>query len=272
MARLSAGGQALVKRVAAQTGFSENAVEAMVAALASGYGTQAQFSHPEFGGMGQWSQGGMIMIGDMFNQGLAARVSQLADTLAGEMRGLSVFEQETAAVSYAPGFGSQSQSQGGYGQYAQASNWWPGDLGQPSSTGAQNDMAYAVFPGARRLAIRENGVVTVYDTGDHMIGGVSQQQGSSRTLTFSSQNGTVGVDQLKRITPHAAPEPAAWEPAPVAAEPAPFPSEPAPLPSAPAPHPSDPVAMIERLHELNRKGILSDSEYQQKKAELLKRL
>ena len=42
----------------------------MVRALMEGNGSQAQFSHPDLGGMGQWSQGGMIMVGDMFNEGL----------------------------------------------------------------------------------------------------------------------------------------------------------------------------------------------------------
>jgi hypothetical protein len=30
----------------------------------------AQFDHPDLGGMGQWTAGGMTMIGDMFNAGL----------------------------------------------------------------------------------------------------------------------------------------------------------------------------------------------------------
>jgi hypothetical protein len=33
--------------------------------------------------MGQWSRGGMIMIGDMFNQGLKHRVDTLCKELAG---------------------------------------------------------------------------------------------------------------------------------------------------------------------------------------------
>jgi hypothetical protein len=37
----------------------------------------AQFSHPEFGGSGQWMRGGMSMIGDMFNSGLKSRVDSL---------------------------------------------------------------------------------------------------------------------------------------------------------------------------------------------------
>jgi hypothetical protein len=38
--------------------------------------------------------------------------------------------------------------------------------------------------------------VWVYDTLDHQIGGVSQQQGSGSSITFSSQYGTVNLSNL----------------------------------------------------------------------------
>ena len=34
---------------------------------------------------------------------------------------------------------------------AKVEPWWPKDLGEPSSTGSQNDMTYAVFPDKHRL-------------------------------------------------------------------------------------------------------------------------
>jgi hypothetical protein len=40
--------------------------------------------------------------------------------------------------------------------------------------------------------------VTVYDSGHHRISGVSQQQGSIRSLTFTSQTGDVSVSDLKK--------------------------------------------------------------------------
>ena len=79
------------------------------------------------------------------------------------------------------------------------SNWWPDELGSPNSSGSQNEMHYAYFAGTHRLALRVGNHVTIYDTGEHQIGGVSQQQGSSRTVTFSSQKGDVAVDRLKKI-------------------------------------------------------------------------
>ena len=41
---------------------------------------------------------------------------------------------------------------------------WPSELGNPASTGAQNNLQYACFPVLRRLAIRHGGRVSVYDT------------------------------------------------------------------------------------------------------------
>ena len=159
-------------------GFSPDAVRAAAEALRRGGGSMAQFNHPEFGGMGQWAAGGMIMIGDMFNNGLKARVDALYRDLAASPGAVP------AAAEQQPG---------------QTSHWWPGDLGTPSATGAQNDMRYACFPDQRRLAVKREGRVRVYDTGDHRIGGFSQQQSGSQSLSFTSQNGTVRLEDLKEV-------------------------------------------------------------------------
>ncbi len=66
-------------------GVSTGAALAVLQALASGGGTMAQFNHPELGGAGQWSRGGMTMVGDMFNQGLKHRVDALCSELASQM-------------------------------------------------------------------------------------------------------------------------------------------------------------------------------------------
>lgn len=77
--------------------------------------------------------------------------------------------------------------------------WWPDDLGQPSSSGSQNAMRYAFFPEKRRLLIECDGTLTTYDSGDHRISGVSQQQSHAHTLAFTSQNGVVNLDELPKI-------------------------------------------------------------------------
>jgi hypothetical protein len=77
--------------------------------------------------------------------------------------------------------------------------WWPEDLGQPDTSGGQNDVKYAFFHDKHRLAIQQDGKVTVYDSGDHQISGVSQQQGASSALAFVSQHGTVDLGELKPL-------------------------------------------------------------------------
>jgi len=77
--------------------------------------------------------------------------------------------------------------------------WWPDDLGQPSTSGSQNGMRYAFFPGKRRLLIEQNGKLTTYDSADHQISGVSQKDGQTKSLAFTSQKGSVRLDELKQI-------------------------------------------------------------------------
>lgn len=77
--------------------------------------------------------------------------------------------------------------------------WWPGDLGQPASSGTQNGVRYAFFPGAHRLVIERDGQVTMYDSGNHRISGVSQRDSEGQSLAFTSQNGSVKLDTLRRI-------------------------------------------------------------------------
>ena len=165
-----------IAEIAQRHGFSPDAARAMAEALRHGGDTMAQFNHPEFGGMGQWVAGGMLMIGDMFNNDLKARVGALCRDLAAAPGPIP------AAAEHEP---------------ARTSHWWPDYLGAPSATGAQNDMRYACFPDRRRLAVMQDGHVRVYDTGEHQIGGFSQQQSGWQNLTFTSQMGSVRLEDLK---------------------------------------------------------------------------
>ena len=114
MRELNAEGQRVVRELAQRHGVSADAVSTLLRALVAGSGSMAQFSHPELGGMGQWSQGGMIMVGDMFNQGLKARVDGLCSELAAALRaGKSVAARAVA---------SQSQCQDGV-QPVRAGRW-----------------------------------------------------------------------------------------------------------------------------------------------------
>jgi hypothetical protein len=137
-------------------------------------------------------------------------------------------------------------------------NWWPADIGWPNSTGAQNDVRYAYFQQARRLAIEANGIVTVYDTLDHQIGGFSQQQSYGGSLAFSSQYGLVSVASLP-VVPGNGAQQQAQAPQPAAT-------------FALAGRDTDIFASIDKLAELRGRGILTDEEFVAKKAELLSRL
>jgi len=77
--------------------------------------------------------------------------------------------------------------------------WWPSDLGEPSTSGSQNDMRYAFFPDKHRLLIEQDGKLATYDSADHRISGVSQQQSSGRNLAFTSQTGPVDLSDLKKL-------------------------------------------------------------------------
>jgi hypothetical protein len=175
----------LVARVALQHSVSPEAVRTILRALRSGGGTMAQFSHPEFGGMSQWSPG-MTMVGDMFNNSLKSKLDAVCTELAAyaaETHGKDRADaREDSGVSY---------------RANQRSNWWPANLGTPTSVGAQNDLRYAVFP--RRLAIKNGERVEIYDTGNHRIFGVAQAQRSDQTLTFTSQDGLVRVSDLPKV-------------------------------------------------------------------------
>ena len=91
-------------------GVSLDGALVLLDALARRNGRQAQFNHPDLGGMGQWSQGGMIMIGDMFNQGLKYRVDALCNELAGILH-VQPFTDSKAESS-------QSQTQGSGGEFS----------------------------------------------------------------------------------------------------------------------------------------------------------
>ena len=260
--------------IAQRHGLSREAVLAMLFAVHTGGGTMAQFAIPELGGSGQWMRGGMTMVGNMFDNALKARVDTLCNELAQLIATTTVFHPST--TQHPAGFTS--------------ANWWPADLGVPSASGGQNDARYAIFPSTRRLAIQMNGVTRVFDTGEHHIGGVQQQQGGrSGTVSFASQLGTFDISSLTELGTQPAAETAgaAPDPKPVADSPTPTaakqsPPEPVP-PSAAQTQPAastsggtaDPaaiIAAIESLAGLHQRGILTDDEFAAKKAELLSRI
>ena len=74
-----------VAKVAEHHGISMAAVNEIAAAIKKGGGRSAQFNHPELGGMGQWMANGMLMIGEMFNDSLKAKVAAICRDVAAEL-------------------------------------------------------------------------------------------------------------------------------------------------------------------------------------------
>jgi len=199
-------------------GFSSGAVVQLLQAMLRSGGGMVQFNHPELGGSGQWMAGGMVMIGDMFNNGLKARVDGLcrdasavlaSQPLAGAAQVGSMqqqsggsWQQQSSAPPTAAGWPAAGAASEQRGPSAAAplfvadprELWWPAELGMPSASGAQNSMRYAVFPNAGRLAVDVNGQVSVYDTGSHQIAGLAQQQGGG--VVFTTSSGSVGLSSF----------------------------------------------------------------------------
>lgn len=292
MRLLSSAGQQAVNDLAQRYGFSPEAVLSLLDAVIQGQGSMAQFNHPEFGGSGQWMQGGMLMLSDMFNSALKGRVDGLCNELSALIRNQPDLIRSGSFQSQSQGGGGGFSTQSNYSSNQQQQNangpvgavslfipdtsgdWWGPDLRWPTSTGAQNGVRYAYFAQARRLAIEVGGRVTIYDTLDHQIGGFSQQQGYGGSLTFSSQYGLVDVASLPVLSVNGqAPAPSTpSNPMP------PQQSLPTEIPlsqdgqAPPQGAQSDVIALIERLADLHAKGIISAEEFATKKAELLSRL
>lgn len=280
MQQLTDQGRRMVNDIAQRHGLSNDAVTHMLFAVLNGNGSMAQFNHPELGGGGQWMRGGMTMVGDMFNNGLKARVDSLCSELSDLLAAQPGLLQQGSFQSQSQGGGAQQSqnSGGGMGQSSSSlfvpgtgpNDWWPQDLGPATATGSQNNVRYAYFSNAHRLAVDVGGQVWVYDTLDHQIGGFSQQQGLGGSITFTSQYGTVNLANLPAVSRDGVPiaPPAPMQPKPDFV-PNQSPNQPT---SAGGGSEQDIFAAIERLGDLKAKGILTDEEFSTKKAELLTRL
>ena len=270
---LTPAGENAVSELSSRYGVSTDAVRTMLDAVNNGRGTMAQFNIPELGGSGQWMRGGMTMVGNMFDHGLKSRVDGLCRDLSAVLSQHQVYPpRETGSSS----FGGNSFGGG---------SWWPSDLGSPSSSGGQNGSQYAVFPGSRRLAVLVGGELAVYDTLDHSIGGVQQQQGGGPgSLEFTSQYGTFTAGSLPRVDQQSSGTNSQNQPAPQSAPQA-YVQPSSPQQSSPQPSSnqgsqgtpsgvdiSDITAAIEALAGLHEKGFLTDDEFYAKKSELLGRL
>lgn len=255
MTNLTPAGKHVVSDIAQRYNLSEASATNMLIAVNNGGGTMAQFSCPELGS-GQWMQGGMTMVGDMFNYGLKNTVNNLCGELSQALGNQQLFQP----------------LKGGSGS---GNNWWPDGLGTPSSTGAQNNIRYAVFPSSQRLVVQRNGETTVFNTLNHQISGVSQQQGGDSSLTFTSQFGTISTLNIPMVSGPGLTSGATN----FASAPAPSPAPTQQPAASPPPQNNnqnaisqDTITLLENLGKLRDAGVLSDDEFSAKKSELLARI
>lgn len=293
MANLSRSGIQLVQDLSQRHGLSTDAVTHMLIAVHNGNGSMAQFSHPEFGGSGQWMSGGMTMVSDLFNNHLKSLVNNLCSDISNALANhqTSPFNGSLQSQSQ-NGINSQSQAAGQIGSGNSlfvpdaSSNWWPQELGTPRAIGSQNTVRYAYFPDSHRLAVTTGGPPWVYDTLDHQIGGFGQQQGGGQSITFTSQYGTVNLSTLPVISRDGV----KVQDAPMQPAAAQSPVQPSSPPRQPTfadqstqssgatesplnqQRGEDVIATLERLGGLMEKGYITSEEFAAKKNELLNRI
>ncbi|WP_423821055.1 SHOCT domain-containing protein [Salinisphaera sp. SPP-AMP-43] len=239
-------------RLAEQYGFSHEAVAHLFEAVSAGGGDMAMFDHPEYRGPGQWMRGGLIMITDPADGLLKNRIDALCHALSRLLR-------ESTPDTIHRRISDHARAWDTPGNLRHA--WWPAELGEPAISGETERLAYAYFEAACRFAIRYDGAIVWYDTGEHRLTGIAQHSGASPAdLVLTSTQAALALAELKRI------ESVEDET------------------SAPGSMPGGAVAgerlsestaifeALERLAALRDQGVLTEDEFVAKKQELLSRL
>jgi hypothetical protein len=132
----------LVEQMAKKHAVSPAAVEVVLAAVRSGGGRMAQFSHADFGGMSQWSPG-MSMVGDMFNTQLKAKLNGLCSDISAHL--------DAAPATVGSRSGADEVS---YRSASGSRDWWPTGMDRPALSAHRTIFDTLVFPDSRRLVPR----------------------------------------------------------------------------------------------------------------------
>jgi hypothetical protein len=170
------------QNIAEKYEISASAVQHLARAIAIGHGNQAQFNHPELGGMGQWMPS-MMMIGDIFNYQLKAKVDAICHELAQAYQDGDLETRPTMKPM-------------------QTTQWWSsGKYKNPSLVGGQNNWRYAYFADKHRLILQKNTQETMYNTSPHHLTGVSQQQSKmGQHLIFHTTAGkTLTLEDFEQV-------------------------------------------------------------------------
>lgn len=164
-----------IAEIAAEFKVQEITVSKLLDGLQKNSGRQVQFNIAELGGMGQWQSGGMVMVGDMFNNELKAKVDRLCKVLV----------QMPAKAESNPFVPIQSSV--GSNRFA-------------NIKGSQNGISYAYYQTEAILEITDENGLKKYSTEGYLLTGVQQSQSNdSRKLSFSHSGGSVEIKDLKQI-------------------------------------------------------------------------
>ncbi|WP_428660115.1 hypothetical protein [Runella sp.] len=174
-----------IQEIASKYNVSEETVRTLLEGLKLSGGRQVQFNISELGGMGQW-QGGMVMIGDMFNNSLKAKVAELCAELSPLSQ--TVLEEEKKQEEAKPQKKNETSKK-------------PAEKRTLASfNGSQNGHRYAYFASEEVLELEEDGKVTKYSTKGYPLSGVQQSQDNGgRSLSFTYPGGTVSAKDLKKV-------------------------------------------------------------------------
>ncbi|MBC7893460.1 MAG: hypothetical protein H7Y12_14685 [Sphingobacteriaceae bacterium] len=186
-----------LSKLAERHGFSPALAQQILAQLQQNGGRQAQFNDPSLGGYGQW-QGGMLMIGDMMNYALKAKVAAfLADLAALATKSPAVPDalaqkaRQAAETLQQTAFGSAQQSASAQNS---ASVQQSGRGGGFSVT--QNGTTYQYSAEHNALVVNET---EIYDTtGLRILGISSQQQNGQGILVLNTDQGPKQLSDLPR--------------------------------------------------------------------------
>lgn len=206
------------------------------------------------------------MVGDMFNSALRGTVDKLCNELSELVTKTVLFEiNDDPLTDSHMGEGPREQPGTRNGFFSEPSSSWPAIFGNPTSSGSQNNFRYAYFAPVHRLVIEDSGKRTIYDTKHHQITGVSQQQGTTSSYRFTSQEGQVDLSALEVVSDPDAPK----QPTPEIAYDVTSNAEALPADKTPQ---DIIIATIEKLNVLFEKGHITEEEFKAKKKELLERI
>lgn len=154
--------------------------------------TGCEFEIAELGGKGSWSPG-HVTGAPGADHSLRMRIDGLCSELAAMIRGIdSSATQALSADPHAAPVGSRLD-------LAAGESWWPASFGTPQASGEQAGVRFAFFPAHKRLLVQKGAHIEVFETGELAIKGVADEQVRPSSVTFDSDRGAVGLDELKCV-------------------------------------------------------------------------